>query len=140
MHCLAAMARARVPIVATIIGEGGSGGALALGRRQPGQRARVRDLQRHLARRVRVDPLEGRVEGRRGRVADEDDGARPLAAQSRRPDHRRARRRLAPGLAAAARLVDAVLHEELGELLRMTPDELVEQRYQRFRALGAFVA
>jgi acetyl-CoA carboxylase carboxyl transferase subunit alpha len=29
--CLAAMARARVPIVATIIGEGGSGGALALG-------------------------------------------------------------------------------------------------------------
>src|SRR5258708_7417637 len=29
--CLATMARARVPIVATIIGEGGSGGALALG-------------------------------------------------------------------------------------------------------------
>ena len=29
--CLAAMARARVPIVATILGEGGSGGALALG-------------------------------------------------------------------------------------------------------------
>jgi acetyl-CoA carboxylase carboxyl transferase subunit alpha len=29
--CLAAMARASVPIVATIIGEGGSGGALALG-------------------------------------------------------------------------------------------------------------
>ena len=29
--CLAAMAKARVPIVATIIGEGGSGGALALG-------------------------------------------------------------------------------------------------------------
>ena len=29
--CLAAMARAQVPIVATIIGEGGSGGALALG-------------------------------------------------------------------------------------------------------------
>src|SRR6185436_7415647 len=29
--CLAAMARARVPIIATIIGEGGSGGALALG-------------------------------------------------------------------------------------------------------------
>src|ERR1019366_3335732 len=29
--CLAAMSRARVPIIATIIGEGGSGGALALG-------------------------------------------------------------------------------------------------------------
>src|ERR1700684_3028332 len=29
--CLAAMSRARVPIVATILGEGGSGGALALG-------------------------------------------------------------------------------------------------------------
>src|SRR5579859_3112628 len=29
--CLAAMSRARVPIIATILGEGGSGGALALG-------------------------------------------------------------------------------------------------------------
>src|SRR6202046_5093932 len=29
--CLASMARAKVPIIATIIGEGGSGGALALG-------------------------------------------------------------------------------------------------------------
>src|ERR1700678_1360728 len=29
--CLAAMSRARLPIVATIVGEGGSGGALALG-------------------------------------------------------------------------------------------------------------
>src|SRR3984885_13838971 len=29
--CLAAMSRARVPVIATIIGEGGSGGALAVG-------------------------------------------------------------------------------------------------------------
>jgi acetyl-CoA carboxylase alpha subunit len=28
----------------------------------------------------------------------------------------------------------------LRELLRMTPDELAEDRYKRFRALGAFLA
>ena len=43
-----------------------------------------------------------------------------------------------PGL--AAKLVDTALSEALGELLQMTPDELVRDRYDRFRALGAFVA
>ena len=41
---------------------------------------------------------------------------------------------------AVMRLISAALHEALGELLRLTPDELADQRYKRFRALGAFVA
>ena len=41
---------------------------------------------------------------------------------------------------AAAKILDAALSDALAELLQLTPDELVEQRYKRFRAMGAFVA
>jgi acetyl-CoA carboxylase carboxyl transferase subunit alpha len=41
---------------------------------------------------------------------------------------------------AAARLVDAALADALDELSRLSADELVEQRYARFRGLGAFLA
>jgi acetyl-CoA carboxylase alpha subunit len=37
-------------------------------------------------------------------------------------------------------LVDAALTDALRDLLRLTPDELMDDRYNRFRALGAFVA
>ena len=43
---------APVPLIATIIGEGGSGGAIALGRRQPGADAGARDLFGDLARKA----------------------------------------------------------------------------------------
>jgi acetyl-CoA carboxylase alpha subunit len=36
--------------------------------------------------------------------------------------------------------VGQAIHEALRELLRLTPEELAEDRYRRFRALGAFVA
>ena len=83
--CLAAMSRARVPIVATIIGEGGSGGALALGVANRVLVLEYGDLQRHLARGLRVDSLEGRRQGRRGGGAPEDDGAGSPAPRRRRP-------------------------------------------------------
>jgi acetyl-CoA carboxylase carboxyl transferase subunit alpha len=41
---------------------------------------------------------------------------------------------------AAARLVEAALHDTLGSLEALSPEELVEDRYRRFRRLGAFVA
>ena len=41
---------------------------------------------------------------------------------------------------ASAKLVDGALSAALGELLQLTPDELVRHRYDRFRTLGAFVA
>jgi acetyl-CoA carboxylase carboxyl transferase subunit alpha len=138
--CLAAMAKARVPIVATILGEGGSGGALALG----------------VANKVLV------LEYGTYSVISPEGCASILWKDGAKSDEAAARMRMtAPDLLqlgvvdrvveepaggahqdpqAAARLLDAALSESLADLLRMTPDELVDQRYARFRAIGAFVA
>jgi acetyl-CoA carboxylase carboxyl transferase subunit alpha len=138
--CLAAMARARVPIVATIIGEGGSGGALALG----------------VANRVHV------LEYGTYSVISPEGCASILWKDGQKADEAAARMRMtAPDLLRlkvvdrivdepaggahqdaqlAARLVDTALTEALDELSRLSPDELVDQRYARFRALGAFLA
>ena len=48
---------APVPLVATIIGEGGSGGAIALGGRRPRADAGARDLFGDLAGGMRLDPV-----------------------------------------------------------------------------------
>jgi len=138
--CLAAMARLRVPVIATIIGEGGSGGALALGVAnrvmvleygtysvispegcasilwKDGSKA---DLAAARMKMTAPDLLDLRVVDR---VIEEPAGG---AHQ----DH-----------AAAAKIVGQAIHETLRELLRMTPDELAQDRYKRFRALGAYVA
>ena len=52
------MAGLRVPIIVTVIGEGGSGGALAIAVGDVDADAAVRDLLGDLARRLRVDPVE----------------------------------------------------------------------------------
>src|SRR5689334_17369156 len=138
--CLASMARAQVPIVATIIGEGGSGGALALG----------------VANCVNV------LEYGTYSVITPEGCASILWRDAAKSEEAAARMKItAPDLLAlnvvdriveepaggahqdsiaAARLVSVALGETLNDLLRMTPDELVEDRYKRFRALGAFVA
>ncbi|WP_394849141.1 acetyl-CoA carboxylase carboxyltransferase subunit alpha [Pendulispora brunnea] len=138
--CLFAMSKAQVPIIATIIGEGGSGGALALG----------------VANRVHV--LEY---GTYSVISPEGcasilwkDGAKSNIAAA-------AMRMTAPDLlqfkivdsiieeppggahqdpAVAARNIDVVLQASLRELLAMTPEELADDRYKRFRSLGAYVA
>jgi len=38
----------------------------------------------------------------------------------------------------AAALLDAAITHHLGELSTLSPDGLAEDRYRRFRALGAF--
>ncbi len=43
-------------------------------------------------------------------------------------------------VAAAARSIEVAIADALGALLAMTPDELIADRYRRFRQLGAFVA
>jgi acetyl-CoA carboxylase carboxyl transferase subunit alpha len=138
--CIAAMSRARVPIIATIIGEGGSGGALALGVAnrvlvmeygtysvispegcasilwKDGTKAEV---AAEAMKMTAPDLLRLKVVDR---VIDE-----PAGGAHQDPD-------------AAARAVGASIHTILRELLRKTPDELRDDRYQRFRALGAFLA
>ena len=137
---LAAMARARVPIIATIIGEGGSGGALALG----------------VANRVLV------LEFGCYSVITPEGCAAILWKDGARADEAATRLKItAPDLLqlgvvdlvveeptggahqdhddAAARL-DRALWAQLTALDGLSPDELVEDRYRRFRALGTFVA
>ncbi len=136
--CLATMARAPVPIIATILGEGGSGGALALG----------------VANRVHV------LEYGTYSVISPEGCASILWKDGAKADEAAARLRItAPELLnlkivdrvieepaggahqdpeSAARLVDKALNESLADLLTRTPDELVRDRYERFRALGAF--
>jgi acetyl-CoA carboxylase carboxyl transferase subunit alpha len=137
--CLAAMARAPVPIIATILGEGGSGGALALG----------------VANRVHV------LEYGTYSVISPEGCASILWKDGSKADEAATRLRMtAPELLdlkvvdriieepaggahqdpqVAAQNVDAAIHESLAELLARTPDELVRDRYERFRTLGAFV-
>jgi len=137
--CLAGMARASVPVIATIIGEGGSGGALALG----------------VANRVHV------LEYGTYSVITPEGCASILWRDGAKADEAAARLRMtAPELLnlkvvdrvveepaggahqdprLAARHVDLAISEALSELLQKTPDDLVRDRYDRFRALGAYV-
>ncbi len=135
---LAVMARATVPIIATIIGEGGSGGALALG----------------LANRVLVLELGCYS------VISPEGCAAILWNDGARADEAAMRLKITapdlfglgvvdeivtepPGGAhqdpdAASALLDQALSKHLGELSSLSPDELADDRYKRFRVLGAF--
>jgi len=137
---LAAMARVSVPIVATIIGEGGSGGALALGVANrvlilefgcysvitPEGCAAIlwNDGSRadEAASQLKITAPELLQLGVVDTVVDEPTGG---AHQ----DHDE-----------AARLLDAALWQALSSLDGLSPDELVDHRYRRFRALGSFLA
>jgi acetyl-CoA carboxylase carboxyl transferase subunit alpha len=138
--CLAAMSRARVPIVATIIGEGGSGGALALG----------------VANRVMM------LEYGWYCVISPEGCASILWKEGGRADEAASRLKLtAPDLLSmniidrivdepvggahqdhdgAARLMETALAETLRDLDSMTAEDIVEDRYARFRKIGALVA
>jgi acetyl-CoA carboxylase carboxyl transferase subunit alpha len=137
---IAAMARLRVPIIASIIGEGGSGGALALG---VANRVLVLEFGCYSV----ISP-EGcaAILWKDGSRADEAatqlkitapdllrlgivDGVIEEPAGGAHQDHDDAASRL-----------DRALLTHLTELEALSPDELVEDRYRRFRKLGAFVA
>ncbi len=138
--CLSAMARARVPIVATIVGDGGSGGALALG----------------VANRVLV------LEYGSYSVISPEGCASILWKDATKADEAAARMRMtAPDLLklgvvdriveepaggahqdhdAAARLVKAAIIEALREVDALGgEDAWVDDRYRRFRRMGAIV-
>ncbi|HEX3772449.1 MAG TPA: acetyl-CoA carboxylase carboxyltransferase subunit alpha [Polyangiaceae bacterium] len=136
--CLATMSRAPVPIVSTIIGEGGSGGALALA----------------VANRVLV------VEYGTYSVITPEGCASILWKDGAKADQAAERMKItAPDLLRlgvverivdepaggahqdhdeAARLVGAAIMQSLAEVEAIGPKQaLIEHRYQRFRALGA---
>ena len=138
--CIESMAGLGVPIVTAIIGEGGSGGALALGvanrvlvqefsyysvispegcasilwktpEKAPEAAARLRITAPHL---MELGVVDGIIEEPPG-GAHQDHGL-------------------------AADLLDRALLKSLLPLLKLDPDELREDRYQRFRRLGSFIA
>ncbi len=139
--CIAAMARARVPIITTIIGEGGSGGALALA----------------VANRVLV------LEYGTYSVITPEGCASILWKDAGKANEAAARMKMtAPDLLRlgivdrvieeptggahqdydeAARHVEMAIVDALGELdVVGGPAEWVEDRYRRFRALGSMLA
>jgi acetyl-CoA carboxylase carboxyl transferase subunit alpha len=132
------MARMQVPIVVTITGEGGSGGALALG---VGDRVLIMEY------------------GTYSVISPEGCAAILWKDQERKAEAAEALRLTAPDLLAMG-VVDAIIPEPLGgahtdpeaacrrtgeavaqaldELDQASVHDLLERRYQRFRALGAY--
>jgi acetyl-CoA carboxylase carboxyl transferase subunit alpha len=134
------MSRLGVPVIAVVIGEGGSGGALALGvgnriymlenavysvispescasiiYRDAAQAPRAAEALKMTA----ADALElGLIDGI---VPEPGEGAHTD------PDR-------------AAEALRAVLRDALQELSGMTPDQLIDDRYAKFRRMGSFFA
>lgn len=135
--CLLEFTQARVPIVATIIGEGGSGGALALG------------IADH------VIMLQNSVYS----VASPEGCAAILWGDAGKAEEAAARLKLTAEDLLRFGIVDEIIPEPLGgahreaaatiskaigaiksslqRLSTMTPDALLEARYKKYRALGA---
>lgn len=135
---LAALARVRVPVIASIIGEGGSGGALALG----------------VANRVLV------LEFGCYSVISPEGCAAILWKDGTRTEEAAQRLKItAPELLelavvdeivsepaggahqdhdAAAALLEASITKHLAELDKIGPEKIADDRYRRFRTLGAF--
>jgi acetyl-CoA carboxylase carboxyl transferase subunit alpha len=132
------MARARVPIIATIIGEGGSGGALALG---VGNHVYLMEnavysviSPESCAAIIYRDAARAEEAAAALKLTAPDllqlgliDGIIPEPAEGAHID---------PDAAAAA--LRETLRTALAQLDPLSPEELVEQRYAKFRAMGNF--
>lgn len=137
-HAIETMCRLRVPIVSTVLGEGGSGGALAIGVAN-----RVLMLEYSTYSVITPEGCASILWRDGTRAAEAAEQLKLLARDAKRlgiidavvPEpasgaHRRPR-------VAASSLRDA-LRSHLAELRGLSGDDLVAQRYQRFRALGAW--
>jgi len=132
------MSMLRVPIVVTITGEGGSGGALALG---VGDRVYILEYATYSV------------------ISPEGCAAILWKDQERKAEAAEAMRLTAPDLlslgvvdeiipepqggahtdaAAACERVGDVIERALGELSRLSGHELIARRYDKFRALGVY--
>jgi len=132
------MARLKVPLISVVIGEGGSGGALALG---VGNRVLMMEnaiysviSPESCAAIIWRDAGEAEKAAAALRLTAEHlkrleliDEIIPEAGDGAQEDHDE----------AANRLREA-LKKTLSELTAMSADELIEQRYQRFRQIGNF--
>lgn len=132
------MAKLRVPIVATVTGEGGSGGALAVG---VGNRVNMLEYSIYsvispegCAAILWRDPVKTREAAEAMKITAPDlhkldiiDEVIPevLGGAHTNPEEQ-------------ARIVGDVIGRQLVELRQMTPEQLIQDRYDRFRKLGSF--
>ena len=136
---LAQMMRMHVPILVVIIGEGGSGGALAIA---VGNRVLMMEYAIYCV--APPEACSGIVWKDKGEHAPEaTEGYKPTAPDLlkvgiidqiiREPlggAHRDAE--------AAARNVKRTMRKHLAELMQMTPQQLKQQRHERYRHLGCY--
>ena len=136
---LEVMAGLPVPIVCAVIGEGGSGGALALG---VGDRILMLEYSTYSV----ISP-EGCAS-----ILWRDDSKKPEAAEAMKMTATDLERlgivdEIVPEAlggahrdhAVTARNLGDVLRRHLGELLLLSPQKLQDGRYEKFRRMGAFV-
>ncbi|MXV84687.1 acetyl-CoA carboxylase carboxyltransferase subunit alpha [Candidatus Poribacteria bacterium] len=136
---LAEMMTLRVPLLAVIIGEGGSGGALAIA---VGNRVLMMEYAVYCV--APPEACSGIVWKDKGEHAPEaTEGYKPTAPDLLKLEiidqiireplggaHRDAE--------AAARSVKRAVRKHLTELMQMTPEQLIQQRYDRYRHIGLY--
>jgi len=134
------MAKLTVPVIVTVTGEGGSGGALALG---VGNRVNILEFAVYsvispegCAAILWKDASRSREAAQAMRVTAPDllglrivDEIVPEVTGGAHVDH-----------AEQARLVGEVLERQLNELTALEPEELVRDRYERFRRIGVLAS
>jgi acetyl-CoA carboxylase carboxyl transferase subunit alpha len=139
-HNLREMSRLPVPIIVTITGEGGSGGALAIA---VGDRLFMLENSifsvispEGCASIMWRDATKTRAAAEALKISAPDlldlkliDEIIPEPEGGAHIDH-----------AAAAKLLDPFLSRTLDELSLLSADRLIEQRYQKFRSMGQFFA
>jgi acetyl-CoA carboxylase carboxyl transferase subunit alpha len=132
------MSQLRVPIVVTVTGEGGSGGALAIGVGD-----RVNMLEYSIYSVIAPESCSAIL------WRDQDHAAEAAAALKLTPEDLHQFRlvdEIVPepeggaqnDHAGIAQCLAAVLERQLRELERISLEKLIEQRYAKFRAMGVF--
>lgn len=138
--CIEAMAGLTVPVVTAIIGEGGSGGALALA---VANRVLVQEFSYYsvispegCASILWKSPEKADEAATRLKITAPQllelgvvDGIVQEPPGGAHQDHKK-----------AAELLGKELYRHLSELSLLTPERLRDDRYERFRALGSFIA
>ncbi len=139
-HNIREMSRLPVPIIVTITGEGGSGGALATA---IGDRVFMLENSVYsvispegCASIMWRDPTKTQMAAEALKITAANllelkliDEIVPEPEGGAHTDH-----------AAAAQLLNPVLTRSLDELSRLTPQELLDQRYEKYRRMGQFFA
>jgi acetyl-CoA carboxylase carboxyl transferase subunit alpha len=136
---LYAMSQLSVPVVAIVIGEGGSGGALAIGVAN-----RVLMLEHSIysvispegcAAILWKDSVKAPEAAELLKLTAQDLSQLAIADEVIKEPTGGAHR----DYALTAKNVEKALKKHMKELSKLTPEELIEDRYRKFRAIGQFV-